>query len=621
VTIFRNFPLLFKRKPIKILFYFLGFILITLLVIWLNLSWRPDLQRIPPDSGFYAYFGKAILHGQIPYRDIWDNKPPLGYYLNALAQVIFGQNAWGVWWSSIVWMTGLCVLFFAVIRKLFEGATAAITTVLFLVALMNPQIFQGGNMTEVYALAPQIGIIGVTSLYFTKKHNSWLPFITGVLTASAFLVKQPTIMLGFSSLAILMLSTIGKKEIRLAFTIFVSFILGFFGTLVLASLYWIVTGTFSQFIQGVFFQGFSTVGSTYGTIIQNYFFALITKIPVLAIGSLYLIALISGGIFLVDRLFLLWLKPIRRFRLSFYDWILLAGVVLLPILAKQLWPDYSFRLFILIAIICLAVYILAKYYRLSTKPEIHEVFSPIEWVWLTSIISLPFELVMVSLGGSLSGHYFIIMLPAVLVAIAYPLWRSISTLKMNLPSLRAKLTKAVYGVLTISIFVWGISSFIQDIPSSENTGNLGGIFSGKNLYNELDQYVMQSTQPNDTVLVWHIHLGINFLADRAAPARVLFPLLLFIPPNDQNQKLKNYVNDIERQPPELILVQSPSSISLPFVNQPIEQSCAVYCAPEFESAMRVPQIRQQWLRFQDYFNNHYTLDTRIYDWVVYRLQQ
>jgi 4-amino-4-deoxy-L-arabinose transferase-like glycosyltransferase len=289
VSIFRNFQLFLKSKSIKVILYLLAFILVALLVIWLNLSWRPDLDRIPPDSGFYAYFGKAILHGQIPYLDIWDNKTPLGYYLNALAQVIFGQTAWGVWWSSVVWMIGLSVLFFIVIRKLFGRVTAGITSVLFLVALMNPQIFQGGNMTEVYALAPQIGIIGITSLYFTKKRNSWLPFILGILTAIAFLIKQPTIMLGFSSLAILMLSTISKKEIRLTGTVFVRFILGFFGTLVLASLYWIVTGTFSQFIQGVFFQGFSTVGGTLGTIIRNYFVALLTKIPVLYIGRLYMI--------------------------------------------------------------------------------------------------------------------------------------------------------------------------------------------------------------------------------------------------------------------------------------------------------------------------------------------
>jgi 4-amino-4-deoxy-L-arabinose transferase-like glycosyltransferase len=620
VNVSRNSTRFFSHKSIQILLFLLTFTLAALLVIWLNLSWRPDLQRLPPDSGFYAYFGKAILHGQRPYIDLWDNKPPLGYYLNALALLIFGETAWGVWWSSIVWMTGLSALFFIVIRKLFGSATACISTVLFLLALMNPQIFQGGNMMEVYALAPQIGIIGVTYLFFTKKRNPWFATAIGILTAVAFLIKQPTIMLGFSSLFIMVLSSISNKSILSTVKIFGGFILGFLGILLSASLYWIITGAFNQLITGAFLQGFSTVGGVQNAIKDNFLYALVKKIPVLSIGSLYLIALVSGGIFLLEKLDWLWLKPIRRFRLSIYEWILFVGLAVLPLIAKQLWPSYSLRRLVLIAILILAIYIFIKFYQSSTKPKVHEVFSPIEWVWLVSIVSLPFELVMVSLGGNLSGHYFIIMLPAVLVSVAYPIWRGISTTKINLHSTQAKLGQASYIILAIGIFAWGVSSFIQDVPAGEYTGNLTGIFSGKILYNELDQYVKDTTHPDDEVLVWHIHLAINFLTDRKAPSGVLFPLLLFIPPTDQNQKLEGYVNGIEQSPPELILVQKPSSIALPFVDQPIDQLCATYCAPQYEQAMQVPQIRQQWLRFQEYFNSHYALDTRIYDWIVYRWQ-
>jgi 4-amino-4-deoxy-L-arabinose transferase-like glycosyltransferase len=620
VNVSRNSTRFFSYKSIQILLYLLAFTLAALLVIWLNLSWRPDLQRLPPDSGFYAYFGKAILHWQMPYRDVWDDKPPLGYYLNALALLIFGQTAWGVWWSSVVWIIGLVVLFFAVIRKLFGTITAGICAVLFLLALMNPQIFQGGNMMEVYALAPQVIIIGVTYLFFSKKRTPWYAAAIGVLTAIAFLIKQPTIMLGFSSLSLLLLSSISKKRIRNAVSQFTGFILGLSGMLFIVSLYWILTGMFRQYIAGSFFQGFSAVGGFQSTIKENFYFTLITKIPILSIGSLYLMALLSGGLFLLEKLYRIWLKPVLKSGLSVYEWVLLAALVLLPLPASQLWPGYSLRRIVLISIFCLAVYILVKYYHLTRRLELMEVFSPVEWVWLVALVSLPFELVMVSLGGSFSGHYFTIMLPAVLLGVAYPIRRGISTVKINLPSKLAKLGQASYIILAIGIFTWGISSFVQDIPASEYTGSLAGIFSGKILYNELDQYIKETTQPDDEVLVWHIHLGINFLADRKAPRGVLFPLNLFIPPSDQNRKLEEYVNTIEQQPPELILVQKPSSIALPFVDQPIDQLCATYCAPQYEQAMQVPQIRQQWLRFQEYFNSHYALDTRIYDWIVYRWQ-
>jgi hypothetical protein len=49
------------------------------------------------DSGVFLYAGWRILSGELPYRDIWDHKPPLIYYLNALGLVVSGGSRWGVW--------------------------------------------------------------------------------------------------------------------------------------------------------------------------------------------------------------------------------------------------------------------------------------------------------------------------------------------------------------------------------------------------------------------------------------------------------------------------------------------------------------------------------------------
>ena len=36
------------------------------------------------DGGTYLYAGRLILRGELPYINIWDNKPPAIYYINAL---------------------------------------------------------------------------------------------------------------------------------------------------------------------------------------------------------------------------------------------------------------------------------------------------------------------------------------------------------------------------------------------------------------------------------------------------------------------------------------------------------------------------------------------------------
>jgi hypothetical protein len=44
------------------------------------------------DQGIYALVGEGILRGKLPYRDLWDFKPPGIFFVYALAQGIFGKS-------------------------------------------------------------------------------------------------------------------------------------------------------------------------------------------------------------------------------------------------------------------------------------------------------------------------------------------------------------------------------------------------------------------------------------------------------------------------------------------------------------------------------------------------
>ncbi len=588
------------------------------LAIWLNLSWRPDISQLPPDSGFYAYFAKAILHGQIPYRDLWDNKPPLGYYLNVAALLIFGQTPSGVWWSSIVWVMGCLILFYLVSKKLFGRITAGISSILLLITLMNPQIFQGGNLTEVYALAPQIGIIGITYLFFTDHRKTWFAFLAGVLTACAFMIKQTTIGLGCASVLIMMVSSINNWKIREVIKTGLGFSLGFSGLMALISLYWLWIGALGDLVSGVFSQGLSSLGGSVSLVRYYFKYALTDVILNFYIGKLFILAAIAGGFFLLEKLVQYWLKPVIKKRLLWIEWCLVVALFLFPVIASRVWSNRNIGIFWVISIITLGIFFGVKYYRLPIKPISQPVFSPIEWIWLVAITALPLEVLLVSLGGRFYGHYFVTLIPSVTLAIAYSVWRVVSARREAISSAANLIRTTVYVIFTIGILYWGATTFYQDIPPGEYTRDLAGIFSGHYQINELDQYIIQSTQPTDEVLVWHIHLGINFVTNRYSPSRFLYPLLLFIPPSAGNTKLEQYVNDLENHPPKLIVIQKVSSLALPFVNTPIDQLCKSNCTPVFGQALEIPQIRQQWLRFQQFFESHYAPDAEIYDWIIFR---
>src|SRR6185312_14427008 len=55
--------------------------------------WRIPGLADPPwlnDEGVYATVGRALLHGERLYRQVWENKPPAIYLVNAAAEQVGG---------------------------------------------------------------------------------------------------------------------------------------------------------------------------------------------------------------------------------------------------------------------------------------------------------------------------------------------------------------------------------------------------------------------------------------------------------------------------------------------------------------------------------------------------
>src|SRR5215471_12940122 len=48
------------------------------------------------DQGCFSFVADTILHGGIPYRDAWDFKGPLTFYVFAALQFVFGTQMWAI---------------------------------------------------------------------------------------------------------------------------------------------------------------------------------------------------------------------------------------------------------------------------------------------------------------------------------------------------------------------------------------------------------------------------------------------------------------------------------------------------------------------------------------------
>lgn len=105
------------------------------------------------DQGVFLYVGQRILRGELPYRDVWDHKGPLIYYINALGLLLGGGTAWGV--RVLEWLSiwGASWLGYVVMSEAFGATAAAVVSFAWLVSL--PALLGGGDLTEEFSLPLQ----------------------------------------------------------------------------------------------------------------------------------------------------------------------------------------------------------------------------------------------------------------------------------------------------------------------------------------------------------------------------------------------------------------------------------------------------------------------------------
>lgn len=156
-------------------------------VALLAFTWWPGEQQslLRGDSGIFVYMGQQLAEGRRLYLDVWDHKPPLIYWWNALGAWIAPRSPLGVWAIACAHIAAAAILLWRLLAKRTGQAAAALGTILFLRALFT-QLDQP-NYTETYALPWQVLLVGcgwAAALGEGSIKSAALAGIAGVLAAA-----------------------------------------------------------------------------------------------------------------------------------------------------------------------------------------------------------------------------------------------------------------------------------------------------------------------------------------------------------------------------------------------------------------------------------------------------
>ncbi len=158
------------------------------------------------DQGLYYYVAREwALRGSIPYRDVFDHKPPGIYVIHRLAIALFGEVQWGirVLDFACVLLLGLVVARLATpVRSKVARDARAIATLWVAVLFYGVLNYWDGAQSEIYYTLFGVAAIAC-ALHVLDLRKAALA--VGVLAGAAMIVKPPVVWFLFAAVAALAL--------------------------------------------------------------------------------------------------------------------------------------------------------------------------------------------------------------------------------------------------------------------------------------------------------------------------------------------------------------------------------------------------------------------------------
>ncbi len=111
------------------------------------------------DAWLFAYYGKQIAGGLTLYEQLWDNKPPGIFWINALVMWLSGGSLTGVVVLSSATAAATCAVFYALAKRLYGPWAAACGTVMAALYLYQQLFHVGCNRPSTFFVLTELASV------------------------------------------------------------------------------------------------------------------------------------------------------------------------------------------------------------------------------------------------------------------------------------------------------------------------------------------------------------------------------------------------------------------------------------------------------------------------------
>ncbi len=217
-------------------------------------SIRLNIIGIPldRDEGVFGYTAQVILNHGLPYKDVFDHKPPLVFYIYAMALYFIPPTSSGVhiFLHCYNFVTLICLFFLA--KVCLNSYSAGLWTAFVYAVFSASPVIQGFTAsTEMFMLLPMTLSI-LLAVLSARDDNIVYASLSGISGALAFWTKQTALLSALLSIIYLAVeySAGSRKTMSYANTVrpVLAWFAGVIGISLFIGLYFHYKGVFGEFI-------------------------------------------------------------------------------------------------------------------------------------------------------------------------------------------------------------------------------------------------------------------------------------------------------------------------------------------------------------------------------------
>lgn len=233
------------------------------------------LYAICEESHCFFSVGKAILNGQVLYRDILEQKGLLIYVLQIPAYLISHTNFIGVWIIQMLLMTITAILIYKIaINVDLTPSFAFLSVVLFAVIIFTSNALSSSQTVELYVLPGFTFSVYTSCKFLTKKED--IPFryifLNGLIAGIILWMKYSLLGFYFAWAAVICIRLLLNNKPKKAFKSGALFILGMISISIPCVLYFAANKSIPDLINYYFLNNIQEYGEkiNFADIINSY---------------------------------------------------------------------------------------------------------------------------------------------------------------------------------------------------------------------------------------------------------------------------------------------------------------------------------------------------------------